>query len=164
MNESEKRKYRVCFTGHRPEKLSTSEEFIKQQLYNEIIKSIQDGFNVFISGMARGVDIWASEIVLQLKNDGYPIKLICALPYDGFENNWSVYWQNKYNLILSRADLVRCISTHYSPDCFKLRNEWMVNHSSRVIAVYNGKGGGTKNTINYAKAQNIPVYIVSDTI
>lgn len=164
MNESEKRKYRVCFTGHRPEKLSTSEEFIKQQLYNEIIKSIQDGFNVFISGMARGVDIWASEIVLQLKNDGYPIKLICALPYDGFENNWSVYWQNKYNLILSRADLVRCISTHYSPDCFKSRNEWMVNHSSRVIAVYNGKSGGTRNTIYYASTHNIPVHIISDNI
>lgn len=163
MNESEKRKYRVCFTGHRPEKLSSNEILVKQQLQKEIRKSIQDGFNIFISGMARGVDIWASEIVLQLKNEGYPIKLICALPYDGFENNWSVYWQNKYNLILSRADLVRCISTHYSPDCFKLRNEWMVNHSSRVIAVYNGKSGGTRNTINYANNNNVPVRIISDS-
>ena len=162
MNESEKRKYRVCFTGHRPEKLSTSEEFIKQQLYNEIIKSTQDGFNVFISGMARGVDIWASEIVLQLKSEGHPVKLICALPYNGFERNWKAYWQNKYNLILSHADLVRYISPRYSPDCFKSRNEWMVNHSSRVIAVYNGKSGGTKNTIKYAKIQNISVHIISD--
>lgn len=161
MNESEKRKYRVCFTGHRPEKLSASEKFIKQQLYNEIIKSIQDGFYVFISGMARGVDIWASEIVLQLKNEGYPIKLICALPYNGFDKSWSIYWQNKYNLILSHADLVRYISPYYSPDCFKLRNVWMVNHSSRVIAVYNGKTGGTKNTINYANNNNVPVHIIS---
>lgn len=164
MNESEKRKCRVCFTGHRPEKLSSDEILVKQQLQKEIAKSIQDGFNVFISGMARGVDIWASEIVLQLKNEGYPIKLICALPYNGFEKSWSTYWQNKYNHILSGADLVRCISPHYSLDCFKLRNEWMVNHSSRVIAVYNGQGGGTRNTIYYANNHNVPVHIISDNV
>lgn len=161
MNELEKRKYRVCFTGHRPEKLSSNEILVKQQLKKEITKSMQDGFNVFISGMARGVDIWASEIVLQLKKDGYPIKLICALPYNGFEICWSTYWKNKYNLIISHADLLICISPCYSPDCFKLRNKWMVNHSSRVIAVYNGKSGGTRNTINYAKNNNVPVHIIS---
>jgi len=33
----------------------------------------------------------------------------------------------------------------------------MVNHASRVIAVYNGEKGGTKNTIDYAIRNGIPV-------
>mgnify|MGYP003312113691 CR=1 FL=1 len=57
-----------CFTGHRPEKLSMSEGKVKSALLQEIMKSINDGYNVFISGMARGVDMWAAEIVLELKD------------------------------------------------------------------------------------------------
>ena len=33
---------------------------------------------------------------------------------------------------------------------FQKRDEWMVDQSSRVIAVYDGVSGGTKNTIDYA--------------
>lgn len=87
MDESEKRKTRVCFTGHRPEKIITPEHTIKEKLKEEIIKAINEGYFVFISGMARGVDIWAAEIALQLRSNGYAIKLICALPYEGFEKN-----------------------------------------------------------------------------
>ena len=58
---------------------------------------------------------------------------------------------------MSNADLVRYISNRYSRDCFQKRNEWMVNHSARVIAVYNGQSSGTKNTIDYAHRQGVPV-------
>ena len=42
MTEQEKRKLRVCFTGHRPEKLNMSKNKIKSALLNEIIKAIND--------------------------------------------------------------------------------------------------------------------------
>lgn len=78
MTEAEKRTHRVCFTGHRPEKLSQPENVVKAALEKEIKQAIADGMNVFITGMARGVDIWAAEIVLRLRDEGQPIKLICA--------------------------------------------------------------------------------------
>mgnify|MGYP002508193063 CR=1 FL=1 len=49
--------------------------------------AIADGFQTFISGMARGVDLWAAEIVLELRDEGAAIRLICASPYTGFETN-----------------------------------------------------------------------------
>ena len=58
---------------------------------------------------------------------------------------------------MESADLVRYISPAYSRSCFQIRNEWMVNHSAKVIAVYNGQSSGTKNTIDYAHRQGIPV-------
>jgi hypothetical protein len=36
----------------------------------------------------------------------------------------------------------------------------MVNHSARVIAVFNGEKSGTKNTIDYAIRQNVPVEFI----
>ena len=120
-NESELRKRRVCFTGHRPEKLNKSEVEIVALLEREIRAAITDGFQTFISGMARGVDIWAAEVVLRLRDNGAP---------------------------------------QYDRGCFQRRNEWMVDHAGRVIAVFNGEKGGTKNTIDYAERQNVPVIYI----
>lgn len=72
------------------------ENVVKAELESEIFRAISDGINVFISGMARGVDIWAAEIVLRLRSEGQPIKLICANPYDGFERAWPAGWQQSY--------------------------------------------------------------------
>lgn len=148
-------KRRCAFTGHRPEKLKQAEEYIISALYAEIQYAIADGFDTFISGMARGVDIWAAEIVLRLRNEGASIQLICACPYKGFEDRWSATWKSRYRSILQASNQIVYISPKYSPDCFQKRNIWMVDHSSRVIAVYNGLPGGTRNTIKYAQKQGI---------
>ena len=69
-----------CFTGHRPEKLGFSEWQIKAALEKEIRAAASVGYTVFISGMARGVDLWAAELVLGLREKGEALRLICALP------------------------------------------------------------------------------------
>lgn len=157
MTENEMRMHRACFTGHRPEKLTRTEKDIVRDLEKEIRQAIADGLSVFITGMARGVDIWAAQIVLSLRNSGYDIKLICACPYDGFESGWSKDWQKQYKEILAAADYVKYVCEGYSRSCFQIRNEWMVNHAARVIAVFNGEKSGTKNTIDYAAKAGIPV-------
>lgn len=157
MTEQEKRQHRCCFTGHRPEKLNLPEAKVIAWLDAEIRKAIDGGFVTFISGMARGVDIWAAEIVLRLRDEGHPIHLICASPFEGFERSWSDDWKQQYNDILRRADFVKYVSKGYSRACFQIRNEWMVDHSARVIAVFNGEPGGTKNTIAYAEKENVTI-------
>ena len=160
MTEAEKRLHRVCFTGHRPEKLSEPEAVVCRKLEDAIRSSVDDGYFVFISGMARGVDIWAAEIVLKEREHNPAIKLICASPYKGFERSWSSDWKKRYNDIMNAADLVRFICPGYSRTCFQIRNEWMVDHSARVIAVYNGEKGGTRNTIKYAKKHNVDIIMI----
>ncbi len=161
MTEIEKRMHRVCFTGHRPEKLIRNEKIIKKELEKQIHRAIADGLDVFVTGMARGVDIWEAETVLRLRNTGEAIRLICACPYQGFEQGWGKEWQEQYREILAAADLVKYISPSYSRSCFQIRNEWMVNHAARVIAVFNGEKSGTKNTIDYAKKVGVPVILLN---
>lgn len=164
LTEKEKRLHRVCFTGYRPEKLTQPESVIIQGLETAIRQAIYDGKSVFISGMARGVDIWAAEIMLHLREEGQKIKLICASPYKGFERGWSSEWQQRYNTVLEADYLVRFIPPGYSRSCFRIRNEWMVDHSSLVIAVFNGQPSGTKNTIDFANRKSVPCWnILSET-
>lgn len=55
-----------CITGHRdmPDKEIGS---IKKALHQEIKKAVKDGFPVFLSGFADGVDQYFAEIVLELQ-------------------------------------------------------------------------------------------------
>lgn len=155
--EMEPRIHRCCFTGHRPEKLKRSGQAICKDLEREILRSVGDGFTTFITGMAKGIDINAGEIVLQLRNEGLPIHLICVVPYRGFERAWSSEWQHRYNMVLAGADEIHYICPRYSRGCFQMRNRWLVDHSARVIAVFNDCPSGTKNTIDYAHRKGIPV-------
>ena len=95
------------------------------------------------------------------KNEGQLVRLICASPYEGFESGRSTEWQERYQDILGAADLVKFISDEYNHKCFQKRNEWMVRHSAKVLAVYNGMGRGTKNTVEFARREGIEVLIIS---
>ena len=158
--EEQKRLHQCCFTGHRPEKLLHTEIYIINELKREILAAIDSGFTTFITGMARGTDILAAELVIELRDAGQPLMLICASPFEGFENSWDEDWQQRYTQVLHKADSVHFICNHCSRYCFQIRNRWMVDHSMRVIAVYNGSPGGTRNTINYAESKNIPVFTI----
>lgn len=158
--EQELRLHRCCFTGHRPEKIDMTERKVVAALEKQILAAIDDGFVTFISGMGRGSDIWAAEIVLRLKKKNPSLYLIAASPYDGFETSWNEDWQRRYAKIMVEADLVKFICEHYHRGCFQIRNEWMVDRSARVIAVYNGESGGTRNTIKYAEKHGVPVFNV----
>lgn len=146
-----------CFTGHRPEKLNISEAETKHRLHAEIKKAVEDGYDAFISGMARGVDIWAALSVLDLKKTFPSLRLICAVPHPGFEKRRSTEQLRLYNKIISSADAVCLVSKHYFGGCYQIRNEWMVDRSSRVIAVCNGSDSGTKNTVDYAVKSSVAV-------
>ena len=149
-----------CFTGHRPEKLQIPENQLCVMLREEIQKAVSDGFTRYLSGMAKGVDLIAAEIVLQLRDTDPRLELICAMPFVGFGQHWKGGWTERLQNVLSKADSVCYVSKQYSYAAFQKRNQWMVDHSTRVIAVYNGEPGGTKNTLEYAGKIGVPCVII----
>lgn len=112
-----------------------TERQVVKELEIAIRHAIDDGLTVFITGMAPGVDIWAAEIVLRLRDkEKLPIKLIAANPHPNFIDRWLV-WKKRYTKIMNAADLTRDICDGYKRGVYQIRNEWMVDHSARVIAV-----------------------------
>ncbi len=148
---------RCCFTGHRPPALKRPEDDIRVDLENSILTAVSEGFTTFISGMACGVDIWAAEIVIRLKIIRPDLHLIAAIPCPGFDEGWDEDWRGRYRFLLSRAEYVKVLASTYSGEACQKRNEWMVDHSAKVIAVYNGQPGGTLNTVRYARLRRVPI-------
>lgn len=158
----------ACFSGHRSQKLpwgfnENDERCLKMKsaLRCEIVKAINRGYKTFISGMAVGFDTICAEIVLELKKE-YPfVKLIGALPCRTQDSKWRENDRLRYRKLLTMLDGVRCIYDEYTgSECALERNRYMVNNSSLLIALFGGAVGGTKYTIDYAKAQGLDIVII----
>lgn len=157
-----------CFTGHRPKSLPFGNdegapgcERLKELLRENIERQItENGITHFISGMAMGVDIYAAEIVLQLKEKYPHITLECAIPCETQANRWNDSWRNRYFDIIYRADAAKTLQTRYTYDCLMKRNKYMVDNSDVVIAVWNGEKSGTGNTVRYAESCGKSIIII----
>lgn len=159
-----------AYTGHRPEKLPFGNnendprfKMMKQKLMCETLELIRNGVTTYIVGMARGVDMWAAELVLQLKllKPDDNIQLCAVIPYDRQSLSWSPKEKARYNEILEKADKVEYISHDYYNGCLQKRNRYMVDNATHLIAVYDGiQGGGTKQTIDYARKKGLNITII----
>ena len=147
----------AAFTGHRFIDAS-QREHVKKRLSNAVLDTYGHGIRNFISGFAIGFDMMAAEVVVSLKQNYPDITLIAAIPFKGQACRFNFYDQQRYDRLLEVADEVIVLSESYYPRCFLDRDEFMVNHSSRLIAYYDGREkGGTFYTIRKAMAQNIPI-------
>ncbi|MCM1227427.1 MAG: DUF1273 domain-containing protein [Clostridium sp.] len=157
----------VCFTGHRPEKLpgykdpdSGILDMIKSMLYYRIYSAAQAGYEYFISGVARGVDLWAAESVLEIKKKFPRIQLICAKPFAAHGSSFRGKDLWTYNNVIDRADEVVCVSDKYSYSCYKARNYYMVDRSSCLIGVVSDYKSGTGQTIAYARKSGLKISLI----
>lgn len=147
-----------CFTGYRPSKFpfslnKSNEEYIKfeNELTVTILSLFDDECYTFYTGGAMGFDIIAAEAVLDLKKAcPHPVKLICAVPFKNQSDTYTDVWKSRYEAVLSTADEVVFTSEDYHRGCYSIRNRYMVDNSDYVLTWFDGAGGGTKNTINYA--------------
>ncbi|MBR2924963.1 MAG: DUF1273 family protein [Clostridia bacterium] len=147
-----------CFTGHRD--LPPSEiETIQKSLRQQVETAIHDGYRHFLCGMANGADLLFAQVVAELKSQ-YLITLEAAIPYQArLQSNNPVFRQ-----LLPACDIIKVHSPIYHGGCYQKRNRYMVEHSSRIIAVYNGEEqGGTHATLQYARQQNLSLFIIPCT-
>lgn len=159
-----KRPLALCFSGHRPEKLpgkgKDSEPafcHLLSVLYMEIDIALKEGYTVFYSGMARGIDLWAAKFVIEQRFSHPEIKLICVIPYKKQNQNFRGTDKWDYSYVLSEADEVICLNEEYTKSCLRERNEYMVNHSDKLIAVMSNPRSGTGMTVNMARKKGIDI-------
>lgn len=135
-----------CVTGHRNIPIDKV-ELVKTKLREEIEKAIADGFTMFITGMAEGVDLIFAELVIEQKEKHPHLLLEAAIPY----RNRIKTTDPLFRKCVEGCNGIKVQQEEYSSDCFMNRNRYMVALSSRIIAVYDGREkGGTLFTMRYA--------------
>lgn len=156
---------KICITGHRPDKLYGYN--LNDHRYKELFKQfkkllIENNCTEAITGMALGADMLFALAVIKLKQEGYDIKLHCAIPCRNHSNKWAYDSKVLYNYILKNADYVKLVSDEeYKPYLMQKRNEYMVDQSDKVIAVWDGSKSGTYNCIKYAEKRNKEIIVIN---
>ena len=104
-------KTRTCaFTGHRPEKLTLSAEELEIRLETAIRQAITNGYDTFVHGAQRGVDLIAAMTVLRLKKEYPRIRLITAIPFEGFDRDFEPEWKAALDLAKKSSEAVITVS------------------------------------------------------
>ena len=163
---------RVCFTGHRPDKLYGYS--LNHKLYQKLAWKVyylceqlilNEDVDEFISGGALGFDTVSFFAIDMLKKKYPHIKNIIAIPYAKQRNpKWSDIDKDRYDRMLSKADKLIYVDEEdgynrtltpvgeHSDVKLDIRNQYMVDTSFAVIGCWNGDlRGGTYNCISYSK-------------
>ena len=156
------RAHTCCFTGHRPEKLPWGSDErdprclrLKSRIMDTVEAVYREGYRHFICGMARGCDLYCGEAVLAFRESHPDVILEAAIPCASQCRNWPMAEHRRWQRLVDEADLETMIQEEYTRGCMHRRNRYMVDHSSLVIAVYDGSAGGTRSTLEYAISRRV---------
>ena len=157
-----------AFTGHRPHKFPWKDNeadprciALKETLAEQIATLAGAGVTEYFTGGADGVDCWAAEIVLTMREKNPALKLRCVLPHEGQADRWSDSAQERYHSILKRADSVDYVSRQYYDGCMIDRNHRLVESAGLLLAVFNGvRRSGTGATVNYARKMGKEIIVI----
>lgn len=155
---------RCAFTGYRPQKMPFGFNEMdprcvdfKVRLQESIEMLIWEGFSHFLSGGAMGMDMYAAETVLELRQK-YPwIGLEMVIPYDSQAERWEEVYRTRYAILLEAADIITCTGHEYTKGALFRRNRYLVDNADLLLAAYDGQPGGTQMTCEYAKKMGVGV-------
>jgi uncharacterized phage-like protein YoqJ len=163
-------------TGHNPQRFKFKHnekaplcQSIKTEITEQIKILYSEGVRLFYVGCGVGVDTWAAEIVIDLKQQGdfSEMELFCAVPFPDHTERFTAGQKKRYEYILSQCNNQEVISRKYSPVAYKRLNYYMVDNSQYIIAVYDqdkSDRSGLGQTVNYALKNNLQIiYIHPDT-
>ena len=150
-----------CFTGHRDRDLpfggdrnTMGMKHLVSTLQLMIEEAERDGYDTFICGMA--------EIVHSLITHGHKIRLVCAVPYEGQIRDIKELRDKYLYSMLRDIYPTAVMSEKFHRECYKVRNLYMVERSSRLIGVYKHKekGSGTLQTISMARKAGLDLRLI----
>lgn len=127
---------------------------IKNSLTMMLRQLIEEGLEWILIGGNLGVELWAAQSVLELKEEYPELKLGLVLPYADFGNQWKEQNKILLNQIKSTADYCNMTSKRPYENPTQLRNhtKFMLEHTGGLLVVYDEEFlGKTKYLLEEAK-------------
>jgi len=168
-----------AITGHRPTRFKwkynendTRCKRLKKRMREQVALLYEQVVRRFYVGDAQGVDQWAGEVLLRMKEQpGYSgIELVVALPFEGHDAAWDTRSRSRLQFLIKHStETVVVESTSELPAVrYKRRNYYMVDHADCLLAVYDNDRSirsGTGMTVNYARKKGLSITLIHpDTI
>lgn len=144
-------KLKTCaVSGHR--KIEKIDLLKLEEVFFNVIRERK--INTFLIGMAVGFDTICFRILEKIRKTEN-IRIVACIPCLNQDRNFSEKQKKEYKEILEKVDEKILISENYTPYCMSKRNKFMVDNCSFLVYYLKENKGGTKNTVEYAKKQQI---------
>ena len=157
----EQKLYTCCFSGHRTISAARVDPLCHSLTFY-IRELVAKGYYIFAVGGACGFDTMAAESVLALKADYPQIRLTVVAPFADQAANRTKSDMLQYERIRESCDEYICLSSSYTPDCMKRRNQYLVDISSLCVCYLISGRSGTSQTVAYANRQGMEVINLAD--
>lgn len=164
----------LAMTGYKPHELGLFSDqhpgisIIKYALKKRLTSYIEEGTRWFIASGQPGVELWASETILELKESFPDIQLGILTPFLEQETRWPESAQSRYHELLSQADFVDSITKrpYENPSQLRLKNEFIIQKSDGLLALYDEEKSGTpdfylKPARMRQEQDGYPIYIIN---
>lgn len=128
------RSYELNIFNQTDPKLKYLKEFIKDRL----IRYIENGTEWFIITGQLGIELWAGEVVLELKEEYPEANLAVLLPFTGFGENWNETNKTMFEEVIHKADYVNYTSNkdYESPAQLKGNQVFSVRNTDGAFIIY----------------------------
>ena len=149
-----------CFTGYR--EFEITEKEIRNRAHVSILFAMHSkGITHFICGGATGFDMIAVEIIMELKKKNN-ITLEIALPFKEQDKYYSKEQKQRFAQILKNADKITILSETNGRASYAKRNRYMVDNSSLVIGLFDGRQSGANlSMLLYAQQLKTDILTIS---
>lgn len=162
-----------AITGHRPNRFkfkhkenTTGCKRLKRRIKAQLEWLYAQGVRDYWVGGALGVDMWAGEILLRMKEQAEfsKLKLHIALPGPEHDQLWDERSKTRMAFLIQHSAECVVVGAHLTPADYRKRNQYMVDHADVLLAVYDNDRSirsGTGTTVNYAvKKKGLPVIFI----
>ena len=134
----------IYFSGYRSFELGVFKEndpkvsVIKKVLKKEIQQLAEEGLEWIIVSGNLGVELWATEIVAELKLDYPELHLGIIYPFMAFGSNWNENNQEKKRLAEQLSDYVEAVShqRYQSPSHLRNHTRFLLEHTDGCLLIY----------------------------
>ena len=132
-------------------------KYVKKSIRNRLLPLVEEGLEwVIISGQL-GTELWAAEVVFELREQYNKLKLGMLLPFLNQEESWNETNRQYYQSILVRANFVDAIfkKSYEGPYQLRMKNQYMVQKSDGLLIFYDSeKEGSPKYSFSEAQKCN----------
>ncbi|SER12162.1 Uncharacterized SPBc2 prophage-derived protein YoqJ [Gracilibacillus ureilyticus] len=130
----------LAITGNKPNELTITGEkderigYIKKALKKKLIMFIDNGLEWVITTGQLGIELWASEVVCELKEE-YSIKLGIFPPFLEYSSRWPEIYKEKLEQVMLEADFSQPLynQPYKGPYQFINKDNWLIQKSDACL-------------------------------
>lgn len=164
--------YSCAITSQRPTRFKfkyqeymTSCKRLKKRLHDVFAELYRRGVRRFYVGGALGVDLWAGEILLEMRRqeEYQKLEIVLVYPFPGHDERWDPKSRERLRHLKENCDQFVMGSKIVGAQGYWERTAYMVEHADCLVAVCDDESAGPSGVeaaLRMAEARKLPVVLI----